>query len=299
MTGERILIIDDSRDIREIIINYILKPYAFDYDEAVDGQEGLDKIKSWEPELILLDFYLPKLNGLEVLQRLHEEKINIPVILMTSEGSEKIAVDVFRLGVRNYVIKPFDPEEFLLAIEDALTETRLRTERDKLNTDMSSLNEGLKKQIEEVETLYQIGRELTTISNPELLAIRLIESAAGYPSVSHAELLFLEENTTLIQRAKTSSEGVELRNHVIENDLARQAVEANETRIGEPEIDSTGEDFNVQVCIPLNVGETQGILAFTIPAESLSDHQIKLLNALAVYAAISLERARLLRHLEV
>src|SRR5437762_12258998 len=86
------------------------------------------------PDLILLDLQMPRLDGMGVLQALRRENLNIPVILMTFHGSEDIAIEVFRLGVKDYVKKPYTPEEMLEAIENNLTETRLRKEKEALTS---------------------------------------------------------------------------------------------------------------------------------------------------------------------
>ena len=131
MSGERILVVDDSKENREFIIDYILKPNGFDVLQARDGLEGMEQARQGAPDLILLDLQMPRLDGTGVLQALRRENMNIPVILMTFHGSEEIAIEVFRLGVRDYVKKPYTPEEMLGAIESNLTETRLRKEKDR------------------------------------------------------------------------------------------------------------------------------------------------------------------------
>ena len=103
MAGERILVVDDSKENREFIIDYILKPNGFEVIEARDGVEGMELARSQSPDLILLDLQMPRLDGMGVLQALRRENLPIPVILMTFHGSEEIAIEVFRMGVRDYV----------------------------------------------------------------------------------------------------------------------------------------------------------------------------------------------------
>ena len=80
----RILIIDDSREIREFITDYVLNPQNFRVEIAVDGAEGLQKALNNRPDLILTDFEMPKMSGLEVLRSLRAQGNQVPVILMTS-----------------------------------------------------------------------------------------------------------------------------------------------------------------------------------------------------------------------
>lgn len=129
MAGERILIVDDGRENRDFIVEYVIQPNGFVPLIARDGQEGLQLALQERPDLILLDLQMPKLNGLEVLEHLMAAEANIPVILMTFHGSEEIAVEVYRLGVRDYVKKPYTVEEMTAAIERSLTEVRLRKKK--------------------------------------------------------------------------------------------------------------------------------------------------------------------------
>ena len=70
------------------------------------GQDGLAKVSGEEPDLILLDFNLPDMTGMDVLRHLSAAGNHTPVILMTAHGSEKVVVEAFRLGVRDYLTKP-------------------------------------------------------------------------------------------------------------------------------------------------------------------------------------------------
>ncbi len=294
MTGERILVVDDTDDIRDIVINNILKPYAFDYIEAGDGLEALEEIKANAPDLVLCDLQMPRMDGIGLLHKLREEKINIPVVLMTSYGSEEIAVEVFRLGVRNYVIKPFTEEDLLSAIEGALAETRLRNERDQLNENLATLNVDLKTHVQQLEALYRAGREIVSISNPDVLMMRILESIEQFATVEDAALLLLDtDGKTLVTRAVRSRDGVQLTKRTSDDKLAREAIETNEPRVGDPQIDGSLEHFKVPVCVPMQVGKTTSVLSATLSTDAVSDRLLNLLNTLAVYAAVSLERVRL------
>ena len=129
---ERVLIVDDSPEIRNFLAEYILKPRGFEVLTATNGLEGLTLAVSKKPQLMIVDIQMPRLNGLDLLQRLRDRGLDIPAILMTGHGSEAVAVTAFRLGVRDYMIKPFDMEEMERAIDRALREGRLKQERDAL-----------------------------------------------------------------------------------------------------------------------------------------------------------------------
>ena len=130
MAGERVLVVDDSLVYRDLLVNHILTPNDYETLTAKDGLAGLRVAQLENPDLIIMDMQMPGMTGIQVLEALHDAGNDIPVIMMTLHGSEDLAVRAFRLGVKDYVIKPFDIDEMLMAIDRALSEGRLRRERD-------------------------------------------------------------------------------------------------------------------------------------------------------------------------
>ena len=111
----KILSVDDSKTVRALLAR-LLRPYACELCEAANGEEGLAVAAREKPDLIFLDYNMPVMDGVTMLRRLRDnaELRRTPVIMLTAEsGAENIAT-VARLGVRDYIIKPFD-EELLLA----------------------------------------------------------------------------------------------------------------------------------------------------------------------------------------
>jgi two-component system NtrC family sensor kinase len=177
MTNERVLVIDDSPENSQFVVEYVLKPNGYQALTASDGQEGLEMAVAQQPDLILLDMSMPKMDGLAVLKALKEQQVTIPVIMMTFHGSEMLAVQVFRLGVKDYVVKPFEVAELLEAMEWALTEARLRRERDQLTARLLKSNEQLEQRVRELNTLFGIGKSVTSLQDQNQLLSRLVEAA--------------------------------------------------------------------------------------------------------------------------
>jgi two-component system NtrC family sensor kinase len=130
MAGERVLVVDDSLVYRDLLVNHVLKPGGYEALTANDGETGLQVAQEQKPDLIIMDMQMPGMTGIQVLEALYESGSEIPIIMMTLHGSEDLAVRAFRLGVKDYVIKPFDIDEMLMAMDKALSEVRLRRERD-------------------------------------------------------------------------------------------------------------------------------------------------------------------------
>lgn len=136
MAGETILIVDDSREIRILLDQDVLPPMGFRTFAAGDGVEGLDLAARCRPDLILLDMNMPRMSGLEMLAALRKDQFSTPAILMTAYGSESVAIEAFRLGVRDYIVKPFTNEEIRAAIDRALNESRLARQQEELNRNL-------------------------------------------------------------------------------------------------------------------------------------------------------------------
>jgi len=190
----RVLVIDDSPQSREFVVEYLLKPNNFVVDTAEDGFAGLNKALKISPDLILLDYEMPKMNGDAVLRQLRQRGLKTPVILMTSHGSEQLAVEVFRLGVQNYLTKPFTVDEALQAIEDAVRLTRLEKEKQELLEQVLQANQELKQQLDLQDLMYQIGKSITLI-HPSQTLERIVNSAVFLTNAEEGRLFLVNPQT--------------------------------------------------------------------------------------------------------
>ena len=119
-SGLKVLIIEDRRENIVFLANNILKPKGFDVITAMDGKAGLRKALEETPDIIITDLNLPKMHGLDILADLQDRGSNIPAIVMTFHGSEETAIKAFRLGAKDYLIKPFQVDDVELALERAV-----------------------------------------------------------------------------------------------------------------------------------------------------------------------------------
>jgi sigma-B regulation protein RsbU (phosphoserine phosphatase) len=134
--GETVLVLEDNGDIRAFVRS-ALGAAGFTVLEALTGWQALREAESHPPDVLLLDWQLPDISGLDVLRALRTGGCKSPAILMTGYGSEELAMIALRLGARDYLIKPFSADELLQAMEVALAETRLRRERDSLRAQLA------------------------------------------------------------------------------------------------------------------------------------------------------------------
>jgi two-component system NtrC family sensor kinase len=305
LTHERILVVDDRKENVEFVVEYVLKPNGYTPLIARDGAEGLDKALTEKPDLILLDMQMPKMTGIEVLEALNENGAQIPVILMTFHGSEDLAVRVFRLGVRDYVIKPFEISEMLEAIERALSEVRLRHERDDLLNRLVSVNKQLEGRVKELNILSSVGKAVASLLDLERLLSRLVDAAVYLSGAEEGWLMMVDESTNelYVRAAKRVDEkrARSLRMRV-EDDLAEAVVRSGEPIVidGEHRI-RTAYLVHSLIAVPLKIGQrTIGVLSVDFRRENrqFSTSAPGLMSALADYAAIAIQNAELYAKVE-
>jgi len=119
---KKILVIEDDKFLRELISQKLLKE-GYEISEAIDGEEGLKKVKEEKPDLVLLDLILPGIDGFEVLSEIKDDPIlaQIPVIILSNLGQKEDVEKGLRLGAVDYLIKAhFTPGEIVEKINNAL-----------------------------------------------------------------------------------------------------------------------------------------------------------------------------------
>nr|WP_312419107.1 response regulator transcription factor [Anaerospora hongkongensis] len=115
LTSEKILVVDDDARILKIV-KHCLEKEAFQVVTAVDGESALNIVKLEQPSLVVLDLMLPKLNGYDVCRALTDQ-YSIPIIILSAKGDELDRIVGFRLGVDDYMTKPFSPTELVLRVQ--------------------------------------------------------------------------------------------------------------------------------------------------------------------------------------
>jgi two-component system cell cycle response regulator len=115
----RIMTIDDSSTIRSIITKQ-MSDLGFEVDHAEDGQQGLAKLEEISVDLILLDVTMPVMDGPTMLAALRERGDQTPVIMLTSESKRSIVAGAVKLGIEDYILKPFKPDELRGKVMKAL-----------------------------------------------------------------------------------------------------------------------------------------------------------------------------------
>ena len=126
-TKGRILVVDDEANARTALAE-LLRDEGYAVESAADGFKALGKLAECAPDLVLTDLKMPGMDGIELLNRVHEHDPDIPVLVMTAFGAVDTAVSAMRAGARDYLTKPINVPEVVLVIARELGERRLRSE---------------------------------------------------------------------------------------------------------------------------------------------------------------------------
>ena len=135
-----ILIIDDEKAIRKTL-GEILSYEGYKMEEAGDGEEGLKRIKEKEYDVILCDIKMPKIDGIEFLERAKEINADIPIIMISGHGTIETAVEAVKKGAYDYISKPPDLNRLLITIRNAMDKTSLVAEAKVLKRKVSKVQE--------------------------------------------------------------------------------------------------------------------------------------------------------------
>lgn len=305
MSGECILIIDDSREIVKHLTEHVLVAHGYKVQHAYNGQSGLDLIQTLNPDLVMLDYNLPEMTGVDVLRVLAREGNNVPVILMSGYGSELSAIEAFRLGAKDYLIKPFTSEEVLETIDNALLAQRLLHDKTKLADQLRHTKAALNRQSQEMETLLKIGTMVMSLAPVDRVLQQTLDAAIEL-TTAQGSIIWLPEHTgsNFLGFQKLIHENPSVNGSVIcEPMMNRQAAQIMAAKrplrtsdFSQPGIRIAPQLFaQALLHVPLNVGEiSTGVLTvFNIDTmSSFSKRDEYQLTVLANFAAIALDNAR-------
>jgi len=137
--NKRILVVDDEKNIR-LTLEKALSNAGYDVETALNGEDGLEKIKENEYPVILLDMKMPGMDGLEFLKKVNEIKYQTRVVMITGYGNVETAVDTMKLGAVDFLRKPFKPQEILGVVDHVFDRYQLENNGKEANSFEDILN---------------------------------------------------------------------------------------------------------------------------------------------------------------
>ena len=159
----RILVVDDEPSAR-MGLDMLLRQAGFRVQVADDGLAGLQAASEFAPDVVVTDLKMPRMDGITLLQKLREQDRDVPVIVATAFGEVSSAVAAMRAGADDYLTKPLDIDELVLAVERAMQRRSLRTEAENLRRQLRERDGsgllGLLGASAAMQSVYQVARQV-------------------------------------------------------------------------------------------------------------------------------------------
>ncbi len=178
----KILIIEDEEPIRRVLVRILTEEdSSFEIKEASDGKKGLDLIKNESFDLVLCDIKMPKVDGIELLQRTRKTNLTLPFIMLTGHGNIETAVESMKLGAYDFISKPPDLNRLINSVRNALEKKELVTENKILRQKVAKKYEiiGNSKSIMEIHAISD------KVAQTEARVLITGESGTGKELVAH------------------------------------------------------------------------------------------------------------------
>jgi DNA-binding NtrC family response regulator len=202
-----ILIIDDERSIRKTL-NEILSYEGFKIDEAGDGEEGLKMFSEKTYDVVLCDIKMPKIDGIEFLEKANEVNADVPVIMISGHGTIETAVDAVKKGAFDYVSKPPDLNRLLITIRNAIDRNSLSKEAKTLKKRINRVQE----MIGSSDAMQKIKETIEKVAPTDARVLITGENGVGKELVArwlHAKSKRAEQSLVEVNCAAIPSELIE------------------------------------------------------------------------------------------
>ena len=176
-----ILVVDDEQDIRSSL-RRVLEYEGMVFEEACSGKEALEQVSARDPDAVLLDIKMPRMDGLEVLGELRRLRPDLPVVIISGHGTITTAIEATKLGAFDFMEKPLERERVLLVLRNALQHRRLRTE----NRDLRLAFEEKYRIVGQSEALASLQAEIGRCAPTKASVLISGESGTGKELVARA-----------------------------------------------------------------------------------------------------------------
>ncbi len=181
---EKLLIVDDEQGMRDLL-SIMLRKQGYEVDVAESGEEAISRVTREEYDLLVTDISMPGLDGLTVLRRVREIAPELPTILITAYASTESAIEALKLGAYDYIVKPFDVEEFKIVISHTLERKRLEKENRFLREELQGQYsfEGLLGKSQKMKEIFDLVERISGTNSTILVSG---ESGTGKELIARA-----------------------------------------------------------------------------------------------------------------
>jgi DNA-binding response OmpR family regulator len=305
-SGERIVVVENDPDISDLISRQALQPLGYQVTVVKSASAILQQVLKTPPDLLIANLNLPGLNAKDLLVALSAQGVDVPLVVIATKGQEEDILQAFRVGAIDYLHWPARDAEVVSVVERALRMTHEGRVRARLDKQLENVNAELKRKVNELTTIVDIGKAVVSITDQRRLFTRIVEGAVKAADADLGWLMLRDEASKVLlltaQRNLPNGWAQKI-NQPLEDGISSLVTLSGETLLihGRPlekfKLASLGRSAAV---VPIKVqNEVIGLLMVLRKAERPFDRSDQtLLEAVADYASISLVNARLFRALE-
>lgn len=293
---QRVLVVDDEEMVREVLSDMVKTAGEFHADTAVDGADGLEKVRSGGYDIIFTDLKMPRMNGLEFMEHLREIDPTIPVVVVTAHSHLDTALSAMREGASDFITKPFNFKDIRYVLD------RVSREREILKTipengDKSrvvkTLNSALFKKLNEINSLLSLNMELDELTETEAVLENLPGMIERLLRARRVLVLMIREDRYLV------ADGERKDNKVVLPLEGSVFIDIDEKQghllldVGDPD-PITGSTLKTQMLIvPIMVGDVERlgylVVADRVESYHFGEDEIRLLKMLLKKVSMRLE----------
>ncbi|MBK9070697.1 MAG: response regulator [Myxococcales bacterium] len=296
-TGARILIVDDEKMIREILAEFLTLE-GYNVRTVEDGSAALTELRMRPYDMLITDLKMPKISGLELLEKVTEQKLGVLTVMMTGYGTVETAIEAMKKGAYDYILKPFKVEEVIHVVQRGLHRQQLQAENIRLR---------------EALTIYKVSEAISVSRDINHILAVILDAAIDEVDADIATLwlrnpttdVFEEElRKTTARRHVATTKGIP---SVALNPLLAQFAQGRPvlqhgSKIGQFVSDASAfADMHSFLSVPLQSGGTVfgilNVISMT-RGKAFNEGHRKMLSVLASRAATAIESVRLYCDLE-
>jgi PAS domain S-box-containing protein len=312
VAGESVLVIDNRAEPRQCLIETVLKPGGYATLESDTFEAGLKLALEQSPDLIVLSAQVVPPGEFKSLKKLASDQPIVVLLIVMSPAdrlsADRQVADAWSAGVRDILFEPFAPGEALHAIERALTEIRLRRERDGLADQLAQARRQMEWQLQELNAIYTVGKTATALPDLERVLAQVVEAATYMARGEEGSLMLVDDPSgrLYLRASKHLDQPAAGGLHILVEDALLDRV----LKFGRP-VMMAGQDWHranpshpakALLYVPLKVPLDRiiGVLGISneVSERTFTERDMFLLSALGDYAAIAIENARLFAAVE-
>lgn len=302
---DKIYVVIPDENERSVIVDAALEPSGYEVKATDNGNEALSLIMRDQPDVLVMDLHPKGLSGQDVLVALQSQAYDFPVIVIGDQGGEREALNAFRLGAKDYMLRPIREAELIQVVERALRDLRMQRERETLIREIRSADEQVGRRLRELKTLMGIGKSVAALNDVDEIFERVIRAAIQLTKADAVGFYIRSDEGDLILRAgkNLSRNLVETMNKPVQDALATLVMNSQETYRGDGEglkrMSPAQEDANAVIYAPMVINEQSlGVLWVANARRAFEPHMNDIMSALADYTAIAMFNAHLFRSID-